>query len=58
MIQAMTTLPAGMEPGPGPAVRGERRKSGSRRFAHNLGRELEFLVWIRRNPLKSPDSDE
>ncbi len=53
----------GNEDGGDEASGGTKRSEG--RFlatAHNPERELDarpqFLIWIRRNPLKSPDSDE
>jgi hypothetical protein len=44
-------LPAG-------PVRREGMEDAVRHSAHNLRRELGFFIWIGRNPLKSPDSDE
>jgi hypothetical protein len=29
-----------------------------RRLEHNSKREADFFIWNRRNPLKSPESDE
>jgi hypothetical protein len=36
----------------------KERKERLRHFAQSLRRVPIFLFWIRRNPLKSPDSDE